>query len=269
MITINLSKPGELDVQLNLPASWDELYPDEILRIAKCLISGKTPENIRAEILLFIIDTRAKAENIKLPKAWRSLIDPETFFIEGNSLLDFIFKQNELTEAPEKVIKLQAQILHTVYAPGNAFNTLICGEFEDAEECYNQFIETEKIEHLAKLAAILWRPKNVRYLVPGNGELKTYAADKWATLFAKLEPHRLYSIFIWYLGCKNLLPKRFPVMHEPDDNMPVTPDPMAFTKCIHAGAGPKNGKRDEIRLMLLNEFLFDMEQEAVKAKELK
>ena len=47
------------------------------------------------------------------------------------------------------------------------------------------------------------------------------------------------------------------------------PDPMVFTKCIHAGAGPKNGTRDQVRMLNLKEYFFDMELEAIKAKELK
>ena len=45
---------------------------------------------------------------------------------------------------------------------------------------------------------------------------------------------------------------------------PARPDIMAFTNCIHAGAGPKNGTRQQIRLLKLSEFMYDMEQEAKK-----
>ena len=269
MTTINISKPGDIDIELNYPTKWDELLFDEILQIAKSLISNGTSEEIRAAILLFIIESRAKAAGKKLPKKWKDLVDPESFFIEGNSLLDFIFKENTLTIPPENVIKLSGLVPYSVYAPEKGFSSLTCGEVEDAEVFYYKFLEGQKTEDLAHLAAILWRHNKARYQVRKNDRLETYPADRWVKLFMKLEPHRLYSIFIWFTGCKNLMPKIFPVMHTPDENSSQEPDKLSFTKCIHAGAGPKNGTRDQIRVMSFMEFMFDMEQEAVKAKELK
>lgn len=269
MISIQLNKPGELDVQLAFPTNWNEMRPAEILHSAKAMISGLQPEQVRASILLFMIDARAKLEKQKLPKKWKELIDPEQFFLEGSGLLDFLFKENLLTMPPENTIQLAGTRTYTVHAPLKGFSSLTCGEFEDAGLYYTKFLQEQKPEHLAMLAAIIWRPKGTSYHELKGGKLETYPAERWAKLFMRLEPHRLYAIFIWFTGCNGMLPKVFPTMHESDRQEDATPDPLAFTKCIHAGAGPKNGTRNQIRLMNINEFLFDMEQEAIKAKELK
>lgn len=275
MITINLHKQDELDVQVAFPSQWDELLPNEILAIAKAMINSTNAFELRAEILLLIIESRCKQAKQKLPKKWKDMVDAEQFFIEGNALLDFIFGENRLTKIPENEIKLQGTRPYTVYAPEKGFQTVTCGEFEDCEPYYFKFIksieaDSPDMKYLAQIAAILYREQNTPYYTRKNNILVAYNADNWLPMFQKLEAHRLYAIFIWYTGCKNYLPKLFPTMHEPDPEANESnADPLSFTKCIHAGAGPKNGTRDNIRLMTVFEFMFDMEQESIKAKELR
>ena len=96
----------------------------------------------------------------------------------------------------------------------------------------------------------------------------TYNAERLYPYFLKLSPFVLHSIYTWYTGCRNQIPKYFPVPFE-GNTTGGEPDPAAFTKCIHAGAGPKNGSRDQIRVTGIKEFFFDMNLEAQKAKDLK
>lgn len=272
MITINLFKTDEFDFNLEIPSTWNELEPAEILFIARSFLESGQPLELKAQLLVFLIESRAALQKVKLPKKWKTQIDPEQFFLNGSALLSFIFDGNDLTHCPEQEIELTGvRGKYKVLAPEEGFAGLTCGEMEDADAYYTLFILEKKVEHLAMLAAILWRLKGIPYQMIVDSKFTTYPAQKWVPMFEKLEPHRLYAIYIWYTGCKSQLPKMFPVLHEPSDDAKQSgsPDPLSFTKCIHAGAGAKNGTREHIRLMPAREFLFDMELEAVKAKELK
>jgi hypothetical protein len=270
MISINLHQPGRLDLTIQFPSGWDELLPEEVMEISRQQIKeGNTQEAARAAILKFIISLRTKLSKQKLPPQWMNLIDAEQAVINGYPLLDFIYNENELTRVPEQKIMC-------FYGPADAFEELTCGEFEDTEIEFNKFYTEPDIIPLAKLAAILWRPssiplcrsRRVSYITwqHKTATYKTYDANKPAKHFLKISPERLYAIFTWYVGCRSQLPKLFPTVHEGGEKKNEM-DLHAFTKCIHAGAGPKNGSRQTIRLMKVFEFFFDMEEEAIKAKE--
>ena len=269
MVTINLHQPGKINYTIDFPSEWNDLFPAEVMEISRQLIApDNTEEKQRAAILKFIIEYRTKFVKKKLPPAWMNRVDAEQAVLQGFPLLDFIFQQAELTNIPESSIRLAP--FHTVYGPAKGFQDITCGEYEDAEIFINQFQEKAEADHLAAVASILWRRKNIPY-VKFNRKKNTwitYDSEKNKRLFLKLHPERLYSIFLWYAGNRHMLPKLFPLLHEGGEKKNTEPDMLVFTKCIHAGAGPKNGTRDQIRRMKLFEFMFDMEEEAKKAKEL-
>lgn len=270
MINVNLHQPGKIDCILSFPSEWNELHKDEVLEISKRqLITSEHVQWQKAEILSFILFYRAKLA--KISQHWLRLIDTEQAVIDGFPLLDFIYGKNTLTQTPEKLIKLPGLIPITMYGPGDGFETITCGEFEDAEQFFFEFLAKPGQEPLAKLASTLYRPKNVPYITLNakTGSYISYKSDVQLSKFMKLKPWRLYAIFIWYTGCRARLPKIFPTVHETYGDEKATNDTLGFTKCIHAGAGEKNGTRNEIRMTSLLEFMFDMEQEAIKAKELK
>lgn len=276
--------PGKLNVYLQFPTAWDELLPAEVIEISRQqLISANHIHTQKANILCFIIELRAKEQKIKLPRGWVSIIDPEQMVVNGYTLLEFIYGENSLTKVPESRISLPGLFSPAVHAPKHGFQSITCGEFEDAETRFYEFIENPTPEPLAHLASILWRPnsfslsfregrgevKPYMQLKP-NGESVTYHAEKLFPKFLKLKPWQLYAVFTWYHGSRNQLPQMFPTVHETHGEAKNDePDIMAFTKCIHSGAGPKNGSRIQIRRTLLFEYMYEMEQEAIKANEMK
>lgn len=272
MIEINLHKPGELDVKMAFPSSWDDLLPNEVMSIAKLILSSPQSEvEARASLLINIISDRLKSQKVKVPKNWKLLLDPENIVQDIFPLLDFIYDENNLTVLPIKSFKLTGAHNYTVYGPEKGFEDITCGEYEVTEQHYYSFIENPNTESICKLVAAIFREKGRKFHTKnGNDTLDAYPFEKWAKAFSQIEEYKLYSIFIWYSGCRNQLVKMYPTVHEPGDDTDIISEPvMQFTNCIHAGAGAKNGTRNNIRLMSLLEFYHDMEQEAIKAKKLK
>jgi hypothetical protein len=199
-----------------------------------------------------------------------TVVDAEDMVINGYPLLDFIFNENELTNVPAPIkltYRLSSQTLYPV-----TFDQLTCGEFEDCEIKSFEFQQSPSGELLAGIAAILFRPKIKDEIEPymkfhqRTNSYYTYKAEKKASRLQKLKPEGLYSIYVWYVGCRNQLPKMFPDVYAGGDS--AEPDMMAFTACIHSGAGVKNGSREKIRTTKLYEFMYEMNQEAIKAKQL-
>lgn len=233
------------------------------------LSAFSNPTAIRAAILTGIINIRSRINKVKLPKKLLQQLDAEDAVINGYPLLDFLFDQNNLTEQPFPKITLPLFKWHgpvTTIGPKSDFDNITCGEYEDAEIFFLKFKQDPTPESLAHLAAILWRPAGRSYISFLNNKRIEYNADKMVPRFMKLPPWQLYTIFCWYAGCRAMLPKIFPLSFKGGGSS-AAPDYMAFTKCIHAGAGTKNGSRDQIRMMPLKEFFFDMELEIKKAEE--
>lgn len=265
MVSINLYTPPVFDFELEFPSSWNELLPVEIPFISRQLLLQSDGAVVRGPILKYLIDSRAALADKELPKDWFLKIDAEQFVIDVYPLADFIFNDNNLTNTP-LAIEMQGRTLHP-----QLFENITCAEFEDCEVLAMRFAEEPSPELLANLSAILFRIKTIggvepyMKLNPVTAQYVTYATEKKIVPFLKLPPEQLYAHFIWYSGCRAQLPLMFPGVY--DGGTPGQLDLMAFTKCIHSGAGQKNGSREKIRTMKLYEFMFEMELEAQRAAE--
>jgi hypothetical protein len=268
MVSINLFQPGKFNVTIELPSAWEELHTEEIIQLCKQQIATEECQAMaKAELLLYIIRHRAEQQKQTLPSHWQQNINISDFSEQAPSLLQFLFADNQLTKQPQATLTLPGIFSPKVVGPKDAFADITCGEFEDAEIHFSEFIADPGPLPLANLMAILWRKPNQPYVTNSNGSEKRYQYEKMVPQFLKLQPWQLYAAFMWYFGCRARLPLLFPTIHE-GGKTSNEPDILAFTKCIHAGAGPKNGTRLQIRQLKVLEFFFDMEQEAIHAKEM-
>ncbi len=271
MIEINLYQPGKINATIPFPSTWNELLAEELRLIAGMFLSTfENPSSIRAAILGGLLHIRNKKSKVKLPKNICQQLCPDDAVLNGYAALDFIFQENTLTEQPFQSFSLPGALWkgqYTVAGPSSDFNSLTCGEYEDAEIFFYKFKEEPTADSLAHIAAILYRPANTPYIKLVNGKKEEYKSEQLISRFMALPAWQLYTIFCWYSGCRFSLINLFPNTFQGGEG--GEPDMMAFTKCIHAGAGPKNGSRDNIRMMPLKEYLYDIELEAIKLKELK
>jgi hypothetical protein len=263
--SLSLYQPGVLDINIeNFPTDWNELTRTELKAMSSLLLTPfDKPEQFKALALGQLLRSRST----DLPKDFFQKMNADDVVIAGFPLVEFLIKDNTLITQPFPVLRPKWRAYH---GPANAFESLTCGEFEDADIFYHEFQEKPEKEPLARLAAILWRPRKVPYIKFNRFSHKyiSYNAEKRLPVFMNLPADVLHTIFIWYAGCRHHLEKIFPNVHEGGTSKDA-PDPLAFTKCIHAGAGAKNGSRDQIRCTLMMEYFFEMELEAKKSKELK
>lgn len=267
MVFLTLHKAGVVNVQVGFPDKWDELTTEELLAVCRLqLASHATPVAARMAIFIELLKMRCVGHT-SLPLNFTSLLNFDDAAATGYNLVDFLYNTNNRTLQPHKEIVLPGHE-EKMIGPGDNFDSLTCGEFEDTEIFFNRFVNQPAQEPLASLAAVLYRP--AKYITLDNdGRPVRYDYKVTYDAFLQLEPAILYSIFTWYVGCRSNLPKYFPTVYKGGEGEQAEPDLVAFTKCIHAGAGEKNGSRVDIRLMLLKEFLFDMEQEAIHSEKLK
>lgn len=278
MTNLNLYQPGVVDANINFPSCWNDLSIQELRIVAKSILAAESdPGAANAKLLLGILQERINLEtrgdvrqNLKDIKY---KLDHEDAIINFWPALEFLFTSNQLTRQPFPVVAIKKTWLRKAIefiGPESDFNNITAGEFEDTEYYFGEFKTKPGAEPLANLAAILYRPAGIAYMQFDVHQNKIVPFNTKSTVpyFLDLPAEDLYLIFLWYSGCRNNLPLQFPNCFSGGDDTKAEPDPLVFTKCIHAGAGPKNGTRENIRQTLLKEFLFDLEQETIHNKEL-
>lgn len=258
MQSISLNKPGAFSYKIDFPENWNELTTAELELVAKAQLAHAENEGVsKAVVFTSIIDHRATAIGIKLPADWKQNLNYDEAAAQGFDAIAFLYISNFRTVNPYPTLLLGKK---RVIGPEDDFNEITCGEMEDCEVSFLRMQTEPSLELLAKIAAVLWRPRNAKY--------KSKTSDQRLHLFKKLPEAVLFSIYIWYTGCRNRLPLYFPEVYAGGETADE-PDLLSFTKCIHAGAGVKNGTRENIRSISAKEFLFDMNLEAEQARKMK
>lgn len=272
LTTINLYQPSRIDKEIEFPTEWNELDPVELNAVAEVMLSELQEKNIvKSVLLLELLKHRASLNKISFEVIQR--LDPEDLATDGMPLIEFIYTSNGLTRQPFPTIRIKKnrfQLQATMHGLENDFDNMTAGEFEYTEIAFLQFQQTPDMKFLATIAAILYRPVKKEFIqyIAAKDKYITYDYRKAEQYFTRQTPEILFTIFMWYLGCRSMLPLYFPTLHE-GGNEANKNDLLIFTKCIHSAAGPKNGTREQVRRTLLKALFFDMEQEAIKAKELK
>jgi hypothetical protein len=200
-----------------------------------------------------------------MPAHWELRINIDDLATGGMDALAWVKEPAQLTNQPFATLETGGLTLHSRltedYGEFKSFGSdITAGEFEDAEALYYQFVHNGfKVEDLARMVAVLWRPEGEAY-DPNKLEARTQA-------LRQADPVALFLCQMWFNGCRHVLPRLFPTIFEKTgDN--DSPDPMAFTKCIHAGAGPKYGTISQVRNLPLIEFMFGLELEALQVKKM-
>lgn len=235
---------------MQFPQEWNELTLAELLFISRQLITKyETVYEMPFHILKFIITERASEQNLQLPKKMFRRLSQEDAATNGIALLQFLFDKNDLTNTP------QFQVDDAV-SPGNSFSTITCGQYEDCEQYFFYYREKNESKYLLKMFARLW---------PSASSVADEIHEKRLEQIAT--PEMLFLVYLWFIGCRHLMPLWFPNLFGGGEET-GQPDVAAFTKCIHAGAGPENGTREQIRCMPLKEFAYDIELKIIRNKEL-
>lgn len=214
---------GSPDITIQFPTQWNELTYKDLLCTAD-FINDKIDQY---ELLISLLKNRT-------PKSLSiSLIDPEQLAIEALPLIDFIKKSIELTVFPfkgDKKIKNYA----------DNFLDMTVGVFENCDTEYTLFIKKDRDKY----------------------HFNEFLQHLLGDYSHKLSIRKKTIALLWYIGCRNQLPKKFENLYKGASYSSTEATGLEFTNIIHMGAGPRNGLREEIRELLLNEFMYDMDLEA-------
>lgn len=251
MINVSLISPS-LPAAINvlMPEFWNDFTFHELCIMHQVLTQQLTP----AEGIMHILRQRVRQspQRSLLPADWELHISTDDAVTDLLPLMQHYLSENNLTKNPFPTIG-------DYHGPDDGFNDMLCGEFEMADTAISLFVIEKDINHLADAAAFLWRPLDASSGSRQSAE--SYSVSKVSeSFFRGQNPEILHIIYLWWVGCRNELTELFPLPFSVDPAPDAEPDPMAFSKVIHSGAGERNGTRDHIRWRtLVKELLFDIQ----------
>lgn len=148
-IQIKYHRPilGQTTYSVDVPAIWNELTSEQLIRVAGLLFSRQT-DPYRIKISLLQILMSFKWHHLQIIGGER-LIDLFPF-------IDFISEEIRLTE--NKITELKLRGIR-FFGPIGDFSTLTGDEWTEADEAYIEFSQTQEESALNRMMAILFRPR--------------------------------------------------------------------------------------------------------------
>lgn len=284
-LTIN----GDL---FHIPQTWNELTPDQFLRIAELSIEAMPVAEFRLKLFLTITGLRVSNK----PEVFIDE-DPCYYLKHGKTneylvsvveltnickLMDFLFEvPDDEDEEKERVYRLHSKLTkqllpeikhrNEVYTgAADGLNNLLFAEYIHLETAYVAFNKTRKQQFLNRMVAILYRPYRQDDVISGDNRMEFNDAllDRDAQMMDSLEKKYKNAVFLWYEGCRNFLGKTFPEVFYSGESGGVKRDTFeSFLYLVNALTDNDVTKTEAVRRSYLYEVMVTLNQMALTRKE--
>ncbi|WP_297095594.1 hypothetical protein [uncultured Draconibacterium sp.] len=221
--------PVEVNTEtIPMPETWNELSFEAALIVAGQVISKTTVEGMK--LALFCHYSKAADAAVKqaqeLDKQGKTL--PlvqlsETIYIETQELFNFLFKKvGDMQIVNSELTINRLETFAGLFGPDH-FKRLEVWEFALAEKAYENWLETNRVEFINRLMAILYRParKNLKSLINTpeyDGDPRELFNDQLIDnrilkIRQEVPLHMRYLVLWWFEGCIKQLPQIFKVLY--------------------------------------------------------
>ena len=190
-----------MELRLYIPTAWNKLSDKELLFVSNLYQFNDGEPDFLTRALLFLSGLRVVLgkENTFRHKSLKKevVIDPEQMAIMANKCR-YLLQIDEVK--PIKWIRM-ARARHT-----RLYNATL-EEYLMAENYYFAYVQTLENKHLDNLMSVLYRRPWHRW----NAE----RIEKRAKVFSRLSADVKNSVFLWYVGFRNFVPRRCPTLFKP------------------------------------------------------
>lgn len=219
-----------------IASNWDELDLDTIREIAKGMLYGVTPVELKVKCLLAFTGWRVSTKKVKFD------YNNEKFFIKLDkktevlmhvddvnglaSCFNFVFTE-VTTKKDQKVWKIDSRLIKNpiksiiikrkeYIGPADIITNLKFNEYKTANICLSRWTNSMKEEDLNKFCATLYRPRDKNqnpnskdYTGDQREKFNDFILDERAKVWRKVPIEDRVCIFLFYTGCLNFLKRKF------------------------------------------------------------
>jgi hypothetical protein len=236
-----------MKLQLNIPNAWDELSPQQLIKIAgyfKKNITGK-------ELQLLVYLTLVNAKWYQFKKWYHALkILRYMTLSELSDQYNWVFLKADRTKFIP-TLNVKNEIL---YAPGNRLHNISIEEFAMCEDFFFHFLQTNNVEYMRYIVAVLYREKHQNHKIEF---IKWELDDRYKSL-AKISKKTLQAIALCYKGSTLEIQPMYPHVFKKTtakEGVPTKPQPPGLGKVIVSFAGGKFGNLWQTKRTNVHDFL--------------
>ena len=227
MIALNLHSAYKSRMrfcQVNVPETWNELSREQLIAVAKVLLTEQNPYKRDVLLVKALVDVR---------RFWFQKMNPETMLDELIPMVQFIKNETELTEQLLPYIPFNRQKL---YGPKSHLQNLRFGEFDAAERALYEFSKDQtSAVALWRFVAILYRTPKLHYdrVKDAEGDCRSdyneNLVEYYAQILKEQQPMELaIAVMIWYKGCRNYILNRFDEVFSGENKSDEVESPAYF-----------------------------------------
>lgn len=245
-----------------VPATWNELDRPLLRRLAP-LLYRRYPDAPTQRMHLL-------AALLGLPLAFVFATMTPVQFLEICWLTDFLVESVALTRLPEPAVWVHFRRYH---GPADALNNLRFLEFVFADSYFVAYAQTQHVQWLDKLLAVLYRPGRWWGTAAAGDRRQPFnehLVGRRAERLARLPDDQKLVLLTWYRGCRQALEQRYPRVFAAPREAPAAdtaPDGWAFV--LREMSGGAFGTLDETGQQNLHTVLAKMEDDARRAEQLR
>ena len=274
--------------KFNLPSSWNELTPDQLLRIAELSEAERTEADFKLKALLRITGLRLQERNPVMMDGelhyYMRAPSRNVFLVTVNDIgyvteyLNFLFDYEEkkgqiicilssrLTKNLIGPVKVGKELWH---GPADGLSNLKTGEYIRAEMCLHNFYEKKDITYLFMLFATLWRPAAVDPISTDIREAFDDGLVENRSLQVRDVPLRiLLAVVLFYTGCRKMLALKFEHASNGKGGKVDKDVFMNFMRMVNGLANNDVTKHEAVRQTYLMEMMITVDEMARQAEEM-
>lgn len=181
----------EVNINLNIPKSWNELTDKQMKNIGK--IFHKKGEVF--DLTCWLILNDVKAYQFRRLQQLKTVMQLVTM-TELKKHFSFIYEKNDR----HKFIEFKGY-----QKPQDRIFNLTIEEYAVADDLNNKYLETGDLNFLRHLVAVLYKKPNEKYNI--------IKQNQRAKRFRFLKGYELLAVHITWNGCKEYITKRFPKVY--------------------------------------------------------
>jgi hypothetical protein len=192
-----------------VPGTWNELTTDQIFDYVRILNSSLTKYQSFIALVLMLLNAKKKPVLVRAMLSGLSRADIMSF----KPLTEFL-KDLTLTKNPLPYIRIG---LTKYIGVSDELKNIAFWEFVKADLHFQNYHKTNKIEHLNKLVAVLYRKRD-KTMTPESpdykGDLRQPYNDhnvaEREALFSKIPFEKKFAVYLFYAGCRRKIVETYP-----------------------------------------------------------
>lgn len=274
--------------KFHLPSSWNELTPDQLLRVAQLMQANRTPGDYKLKVLL-------KITGLTVVEQKEVMVDGEAHFYLQNrnkkvylisiealreitDAIDFMFEVEKLSDPPTYILssRLTRNIIGDIptssgnwTGPADHLTNLITEEYIRAEVSYYRFHETGKTEFADALLATLWRPYAENPSSIDNREpFDDGMVNKRMRQVSEIPAIYRNAVLLFYAGCRRALASKFRNSSSGSQSKSDKDIFLQFMRMVNGLADNDVTKHEQVRRAPLLDTMVTIDEIARQQKEL-